>query len=382
MRASLEVNCQSIDSRTGLVSPILISLNLSLESFFIWYPLIQTLPHQHAQFYFCLIEPTPMLGRVVEFQLLQYPSGFGWLKGLIQRCFGMCVEVVHHYTDQFSIRVATIYQPLHLMCKVILCPMLGHLNVTPARLRLTEYEKIACAVALVLIIKALDLPGCWRQSLSNLLNQLLACFIKIYFRSLRAIRLFIEIKHLFHSRNKLGTHLWYTPLLLLPRLKLVFFSTRRTDSRENDSANPNSTTLPASNRNVQCVWPCGALLQAKAMIWPCCLPVSFGRAPGLGRSFSASSPPSTNLLRVRSMVAVPTSSTAAIWSSVRPSAALSKIRALVTLRAEGLPRRTSWSSCSRSSVLKSKMYFLAGNWDTSIEMLSPNSASFNIIHQI
>lgn len=76
-----------IDSGTGLVSPILISLELLLESLFIRYPLIQTLPHQYAQFYFCLIEPASMLGRVVKFQLLQYPSGFGWLKRLVQRCF-------------------------------------------------------------------------------------------------------------------------------------------------------------------------------------------------------------------------------------------------------------------------------------------------------
>src|SRR5512134_1956427 len=286
----------------------------------------------------------------------------------------MCVEIVHHYTDQFSFRIAFIYQPLHLMRKVTLGPMPGHFNVTPACLRLTEYEKVACAVALVLIIKALNLPRCWWQSLSNLLGQLLACFIKVYFRPLRVIRLFIQVKHLFHSCDKLGIHLRYAPLLFLPRLKLVFFSMRRTDSRENDSVNSNSTTLPASNRNVQWLCPCGALLQVKAMIWACCLPVSFGLAPGLGRSLSASNPCSTNLLRVRSAVATPTSSAAAIWSSVRPSAALSKIRALVTLRAEGLPRRMNWSSCSRSSALKSTMYVLAGNWDTSIQMLFPNSA--------
>jgi hypothetical protein len=110
-------------------------------------------------------------------------------------------------------------------------------------------------------------------------------------------------------------------LLSLPGLKLVFFSIRQTLSRENDSVNPNSTTLPASKRIVQWVCPSGDLLQAIATMCASCLPVSFALAPGLGRSLSAVRFSSTNRLRVRSTVATPTSSAKAIWLSVRPSAA-------------------------------------------------------------
>lgn len=63
-----------IYSRMGLVSSILISLNLSPEGSFIRYPTIQTLPHQYTQLYFCLIEPASMLGRVMKFQLLHNTS--------------------------------------------------------------------------------------------------------------------------------------------------------------------------------------------------------------------------------------------------------------------------------------------------------------------
>src|SRR5574341_1474167 len=187
LNASISASELPINSRMGFISSILISLNLSLESLFIRYPTIQTLPHQYAQLYFCLIEPASMLGCVVKFQLLQHTSCLRWLKRLVHRCFGMCVKIIHHYTYQFSLRVAFIYQPLHPIRKIILPPMLSHFNVTPACLRFTQHEKVACAVALVLIIKAFNLPGHWWQSLANLLNQLLACFVKVYFRSLRVI---------------------------------------------------------------------------------------------------------------------------------------------------------------------------------------------------
>lgn len=159
-----------IYSRMGLVSSILISLNLSPEGSFIRYPTIQTLPHQYTQLYFCLIEPASILGRVMKFQLLHNTSCLSWLKPLVQRCFGMCVEIIHYYTDHFSFGVAFIYQPFHLIRKIILPPMLSHFNVTPAPLRLTQHEQIACAVALVLIIKAFNLPGHRWQTLTSLLN--------------------------------------------------------------------------------------------------------------------------------------------------------------------------------------------------------------------
>src|SRR5207302_5364313 len=110
--------------------------------------------------------------------------------------------------------------------------------------------------------------------------------IEVDFRSLLIIRLFVQIQHILHASDKLGIHFRDAPLLVEPGLEFVFLSRRRTASRENDSAKPNSTTLPASKRRVQWLWPSGALLQAKAITWASCLPLSFGRAPGLGRSLS------------------------------------------------------------------------------------------------
>src|SRR5262245_2766715 len=53
-----------------------------------------------------------------------------------------------------------------------------------------------------------------------------------------------------------------TPLLAQPRLEVVFFSTRRTLSREIDSVTASSTSLSAINWSVQRLRPDGAVLQA------------------------------------------------------------------------------------------------------------------------
>src|SRR5829696_155741 len=87
-----------VNTRSGFISSLFISIDLSLESFFVPYSSVQTLPHQNAQLYLCHIQPACVLGRVVELKLAQYSSGFCWLKGFIQRRPLVSVEIVHHYS--------------------------------------------------------------------------------------------------------------------------------------------------------------------------------------------------------------------------------------------------------------------------------------------
>jgi hypothetical protein len=350
-----------INTRFGFISSFFIGIDLSFEALFIWYSPVQTLPHQYAQLYLRHIKPTGVLGCVVKLKLAKYSSGFCWFKGFIQRRPLVSVEVVHHYSDHLSLRVSLVHQPFHLIREVSLRPPRSHRNMSPSCLWLAEYKQVARAASLVLVIISLGSPRPRRQALANFLDQLLAGFIEVHFWALFIIRLLIQVKHVFHQRHELSIYFWNAPLLFSPRLERVFFISLRTDSREKFSLKPSSTTLPASNRIVQCFRPCGALLQATAMMWACCLPVSFGRAPGLGRSSRAPSPASTNLLRVRSTVATPQLRAAAIWSSVSPSLAFSKMRARVTFREEFFPRRTSWRSRFRSSAVKSIKYFFLGN---------------------
>ena len=140
---------------------------------------------------------------------------------------------------------------------------------------------------------------------------------------------------------------------------MVFLSVCRTASWLYDSANANSTTLPASKRNVQCSCPSGASLHATAIRCAHCRSPSFGLAPKCGPSFNArSSPASTNRCRTRPTVAYPTFNAAATASSVMSSSAFNRIRARVSVRDPCRPLPISPSRYSRSSFVKSTRYLI------------------------
>src|SRR5262249_47325373 len=205
----------------------------------------------------------------------------------------------------------------------------------------------------------------WRSWLSGrreagLVDQLLGRFIKVDLGTLRIIRLRVDLQHVFHGSNKLCTDLWDAPLLLPPRLEGTFFKTRRTLSYEYDSARPSATTRSASRCKVHRWRPSGALLQASAMRRASAFASSLGGVPGRGRSSSAPSPSSTKRWRRRSTVARPTERAAAMAWSSQPSAALSRIRARVTLRVACVPLCKSCSSCARSSSVSVMRYFFWG----------------------
>src|SRR3954464_1774881 len=223
------------------VAPLLVCLHLSPKHFFIPYPTIQTLPIKYAQLYLCHIQPTAVLWRRMQFQLLCNSPCLAWLECLIKRGYLMCVEIIQHYSDYFRLRVSLIYQPLHLMREVYFGSSLCYCNVTPTRLRLTDHKQIPHPVALVLIVIASHSASFALKSSACLGNQLFAGLIKVYFRALFIIGFGIQVQNIFHASYKFGVDLPDAPLLFQPRLESVFFSTRRTVSYEQESVSFNST---------------------------------------------------------------------------------------------------------------------------------------------
>src|SRR5918992_3281030 len=153
LNASILTGELPVDSRFGFISPILVSFDLSPQSLFIRDSSIQTLPHQHAQLDLRHTQPTGVLRRVMKLKLAKYSPCFPWLKGFIQRRPLMGVEIVHHYSDHLSLRVSLVNKPFHLMGKVALRPSRSHINMSPSSLWLAKHKQVACAVALILIIK-------------------------------------------------------------------------------------------------------------------------------------------------------------------------------------------------------------------------------------
>src|SRR6201991_1148417 len=348
------------DFGLGGISILFQLLNFSFERWLVSYAPIQALTTKDAQLYLRDIQPTPMLWRVMKLQLPQYPPRFFWRERLIQRCRSMCVQVIKHYSHSLGLWECFVNKPFHLPRKVLHRSLLGHRNVPPSSLRFAHHEQVAHASSLILIIKASDFPSTGGNWLPGFSDQLLARLIEAD-RGTHFVVIFgIQIKHIFHASNELGVDFADTPLLFQPRLEFVFLSTWRMVSRAIESVNFNSTTLSANSRNVQRARPSGGLLQATAIICASCLPVNLRACPRRGRSLRHPNPSSTKRLRVRSTVAKAVLRVLTMCSSVKPSAANSRMRARVTLREECWPRLTSRCKVSRSSSDKSTRYFFLG----------------------
>src|SRR5262252_7022320 len=272
----------------------------------------------------------------------------------------MCIEIVQYDANHRGFWVAFVYQPLHGVGEVDLRTLLRHLHMPPASLRFHEEKEVTCAVALVFVIIALRPPRLGRQRLPGLFNELLVGLIKVDLGPCGIIRRSIDLQDVFHGGDELRTHLWDAPLLLQPRLEDRFFNTRRTLSYEYDSARPSATTRSASRCKVQRWRPSGAALQASAIKRAVACASSLGCLPGRGRSSSAASPSSTKRWRVRSTVARPTERAAAMARSSAPSAALSRIRARVTLRVACVPLCSRCASWALSSSRRGTRYFFLG----------------------
>ena len=82
-----------VDLCLMLIAFSLPSLDLLLQGFTIWNPAIQALCTKNREFTFGPIEPTSMLGCVMELQLAGDPACFGGCKGLVERGRGMRIEI-------------------------------------------------------------------------------------------------------------------------------------------------------------------------------------------------------------------------------------------------------------------------------------------------
>src|SRR5512138_1699220 len=148
---------------------------------------------------------------------------------------------------------------------VSVSPALRHLHPPRPRQRLEHPEQISSPVPLVLGVLARRRARPHGQRRSHVAEQLLATLVKADLRPLRVVRSGIHLQHLFHRRYKAGIGLGRQhPLLLQPRLEVVFLSVRQTVAGSMASTTSNSTSLSASSFIVQRAWPGGGGLHARA----------------------------------------------------------------------------------------------------------------------
>jgi hypothetical protein len=101
-------------------------------------PTIQTLPREHGEFKFDYIEPTAVLGGVVELQPVENSSGFLWREGLVQGRWGMGIEIVQDNLNVSSVREQDIDEVLHTQGEVFTRAIRRGFEVPPALQGLKE----------------------------------------------------------------------------------------------------------------------------------------------------------------------------------------------------------------------------------------------------
>jgi hypothetical protein len=241
------------------------------------HPTRQTAPGENTDFDLGHVEPTAMLGRVMELDPLQDAPGLGWLERFIEGRSGMRVQVILHDAHVFGMRIDRIDQPLNAVGVVALGAMVGHFDMAPASKRLDKEKQIGGAQPFILVIHALRTPGLHRFRSPHICLGRHEFFVETHRWIPRVVLLLVEIQHILHGSNELRTYLGDAPLLVLPGLEFVFFSNWRMVSGEMDSTKPSSTAFPASKRTVQWSCPLGAGLHVMAIRWAACPPVNAWR---------------------------------------------------------------------------------------------------------
>src|SRR5262249_30787406 len=238
------------------------------------------------------------------------------------------------------------------------------LRLPPPHQRLAGHEHVGHAAALVLVVLLGRRRGPHRQWLPDVADELLAALVHAHHRPGRVVRAGGDVEHVlqgcYEGRAGFGRD---APLLLEPRLEVVFFRQRHTVVGSMASTTSSSTSLSASSCIVQRACPSGGGEQVRATSRASWAPSSLRYCRSFARFLCrvASNPSATNWARTRATVMRLMSRASAMRSSGQASgpavSALSRMRARRVACAGWVPVRTNcsraarWSSVSRTSTL-------------------------------
>ena len=130
-------------------------------------------------------------------------------------------QIVEHHPDALGLRIMDVGEFAHADGEVRRRAALGDLHLAPGAVRVEEHEQVGGAVAPVLAVVALDLPGLGRDRPAHLADELDRALVEADHRPLRVGRLGIEIEHVLHAGDVIGIDLRNAPHLPAPRLEIV-----------------------------------------------------------------------------------------------------------------------------------------------------------------
>ena len=185
------------------VPPTLPCPEMSAKRRSAWYPLVQRLSSQNGELDLRHIEPACMLGRVMESNSAHDSLGFPCSEGLHERSRLMGIQVIQYHVDHhgFPISWKGADSP-DLTGKVSLRAPLRCVSRPVSRFGINGYEYVCGAIPDVFVISASDST----QDCGHcILPQFLTLLIKAENGLPRIIRSGVEIKHILHPLNELGS---------------------------------------------------------------------------------------------------------------------------------------------------------------------------------
>src|SRR5919109_2167083 len=154
----------------GCVAPLFPLLCFLCERLQVWNPAIEALHRQDTELDLSDIEPTAMLGGVMDLQTRGQPARLFWREGLIEGANPMGIEVITHQTCPHRFWVADLKQVSDLMGPVHSGPMLCYMHVPRATQRLREQENVRRPSPLILVVDFRRLPWGGRERRPGLLD--------------------------------------------------------------------------------------------------------------------------------------------------------------------------------------------------------------------
>ena len=194
---------------------------------------VETLLGEDIDLDFGHVEPTGVLGRVMEFKFLHEPTCFVWRKGLIEGATNMGVQIVQYQTNPASGGEFDVNECPNRMCPLQFGAPFGDDHTSPTDLRLAEDKEIANAIADILIILQSRLTWLGRQRRDDLTDELSARFVHTDHGIFRVKGLRILVQYIFHTANVFTVGFFgKAPGLYGCKVNVFFFSVLRTVSSD------------------------------------------------------------------------------------------------------------------------------------------------------
>jgi hypothetical protein len=219
----------------------------------------QALPTQRAEFDLRPVEPTTRLGGRMDRSWIGNALGLSGGKGFRKRGLSVRMPMVHHPAHLFHVRSMVLNQFVDNVRPIHCCPRRSDCGIPLPRSGCKSHKHVRRPVSVIRGILAQRLPRLRRERRTHFAHQRGRHCISTPLGTRRSRRLFIDLSDCFHGTDAGRRLLWgETPCLLLPRLKGMFFTVRRTVSWDTVATISTSTIVSARLRQVHRAWPSGA----------------------------------------------------------------------------------------------------------------------------